>query len=455
MDDKKMEQQCKYLRIIERTRLLCNTTEELENMVGFSLSSGNGLSRMGGKSVFLKDAIFRELAHQVEEDYGLDLQQVLESYIEADQIFDKYKTRLNPNTVPQSLIRYFYGDREPSDDIAFLVDKIEYRHVTILVLMLSGALPRISSKGGDVKNIEKAYQKMSNMLRETVCANIPLKKLPALIQMEDTLRQGSDEMNRMHLIYITDFVLDDYGKRSTQQRITQTGKAAIDTYVFPDIEGVWTEDQASTVFWVFKEIANGYTLFRYLLNEEKKELRYTKYFVKFYSSDGYRYADVLHPKVIDYLLKGEQLPNQYIAYYEYDLTDGKLSFDPIIDEGKWFGARNLTRSGIADRFDERLADYKYTKVNEFEEYEYDFNILLAAITRDYIYVKAQSDGFYKIPKTLNECLTDVTFKDEIGIITYGGNTYLAFDTYNLFYDISTPERLAEIGVTLVDSIKEP
>ncbi len=50
MDDMdKMEQVCGYLRMIERTRLLRNTTEELERLVGFSVGSGNALARKGGK----------------------------------------------------------------------------------------------------------------------------------------------------------------------------------------------------------------------------------------------------------------------------------------------------------------------------------------------------------------------------------------------------------------------
>ena len=44
-----------YLRIIDRTRLLCNSSDELGELVGFSIGSGNGLARMGGKSTFLKE----------------------------------------------------------------------------------------------------------------------------------------------------------------------------------------------------------------------------------------------------------------------------------------------------------------------------------------------------------------------------------------------------------------
>lgn len=154
MEDKKLLNRINdYLRIIERTRLLCNSSEELGKLVGFSISSGNGLVRMGGKSPFLKDAIFRELAHLVEEDYDLDLQQVLDAYIEADQLIDKYGVILKKKSVPYSLIKCFYGDEDISDDISPIAGKLAGRHIPLLILMLIGGLPRISSKGGDVKAI--------------------------------------------------------------------------------------------------------------------------------------------------------------------------------------------------------------------------------------------------------------------------------------------------------------
>ena len=49
-----------YLRIIERSRLLYNTSVELGEVVGFSIESGNGLARKGGRSAFMKDAVLRE-----------------------------------------------------------------------------------------------------------------------------------------------------------------------------------------------------------------------------------------------------------------------------------------------------------------------------------------------------------------------------------------------------------
>ena len=64
MDDKeKMAQVEGWLRLIERTRLFCNTSDELQEMVGFAVTNRNSLSRKGGNSLFMKEAIFHQLGH--------------------------------------------------------------------------------------------------------------------------------------------------------------------------------------------------------------------------------------------------------------------------------------------------------------------------------------------------------------------------------------------------------
>ena len=169
MDDgDKMEQVCGYLRLIERTRLLKNTTEELEHLVGFSISSGNGLARKGGKSLFIKDAIFRELAHIVRQQTGIDLQKALDAYIGADRIFERLGNVENPTLFCKHLVWYFYADAEATDDITVIIDKVETEQLPILVLMVLRLLPRLSAKGGDVKDICLDYRRLFSWLSETV-----------------------------------------------------------------------------------------------------------------------------------------------------------------------------------------------------------------------------------------------------------------------------------------------
>ncbi len=441
-----------YLRIIERTRLLCNSSEELGELVGFSVGSRNGLAKMGGKSAFLKDAIFRELAYLVHEKYALDLQRVLDTYMEADRIVEKYGAILKQEGALYSLIRCCYGDEDAVEDIAVIADMLEARHIPIIVLMILGALPRISSKVGDVKDIQKSYKRTFRLLHETVNVNTPLKVLPLLIQIEDDVRRDPSIMKRIHLVYALDAVLNAYGNMSTRMRLSQTNKVLEDAMVFPDIEGVWTEDDASTVFWRFEEIANGFKLYRYLLNEERKELRYIVFFMKFYDSPDSSWVSILHPKSIEYLLTGKPTPNQYVCYMAYELTDGLLSFVPLIEDASWFHVRKLKRSKYANYVEKLIDDDRYTKINECREYEYEFVILLSAITNDDVYIDAPDGRYYKVPKSLHECLESLTINDDAGILRFGNKTYLAFDSCNIYYDVSTPQKLSELGIEIVDTV---
>ena len=96
-------------------------------------------------------------------------------------------------------------------------------------------------------------------------------------------------------------------------------------------------------------------------------------------------------------------------------------------------------------------------INNYKEQEafpeYKFQICLSAIKEDYLFVKNPDGGYYKIPITLDSSLKHVRITDNIGITQASGKTYLAFgDEYNLIYDISTPEKLEELGITIVSEI---
>nr|MCR5644413.1 hypothetical protein [Prevotella sp.] len=210
----KMERVCGYLRIIERTRLMRNTMEELERLVGFSVGSGNGLARKGGKSLFMKDAIFRELAHIAKQDTDLDLQEVLDAYIGADHICERIGNVANPALFCQHLVWYFYADAEAADDIAPIINRVEQEQLPVLVLLVLKLLPRQSAKGGDVKDICQDYRRLFCWLSETVNKDIMMQKLPLLTQLEDEIRHRPDIMCRIHLISVANQILNSFGALS-------------------------------------------------------------------------------------------------------------------------------------------------------------------------------------------------------------------------------------------------
>ncbi len=77
---------------------------------------------------------------------------------------------------------------------------------------------------------------------------------------------------------------------------------------------------------------------------------------------------------------------------------------------------------------------------------------------DHIYISKDEATYYKVPKSLNGLLEEVGFDSNAGVMSFkdtadgGPATYIAFDDFNLYYDISTKELMAEHQIEVVDSI---
>ena len=457
-NEKQLKKICGYLRMIERTRLLCNTTAELETLVGFSIGSGNSLVRKGGKSLFMKDGILRELAHIAKEETGLDLQEVLDTYTEADQICDRIGRVSDCDLVCQHLIWYYYGDEEATDDIRTIVKKAELRHIPILILLLQKVLPRLSAKEGDVDDIGEDYHRMLTLLKGTVCKNIPLQKLPLISDIEVDIRKEPESRCRLHLIFITQCILDSYGNMSTRQRISITNQELAEKAIDPEVEGIWTEDETQSVFWKYEALANGYNLFRYSLDSRNKRLCYTKYFMGFYNMEWGVMAYVLHPNAIHYAVSCKPIPNNLFAYLDCTIHEDTITFDSCSADGRWFGLKKLRRGGNIGYYTKLLANDWLEKTDNHPEDAYTFRFSIAAITNEHIYIRNDDSTFYKVPKSLDDVLEDASFKDYIGVITFTNpskdspTTFIAFDQFGLYYDVSTEENMKEWGISIVHTI---
>ena len=461
----KMERVCGYLRMIERTRLLRNTTGELEQLVGFSVGSGNGLARKGGKSLFMKDAIFRELAHIAKQDTDLDLQEVLDAYIGADRIYERIGSVADPESLCQHLVWYFYADAEATDDFPDIINEVEAEQLPILILLILKLLPHLSAKGGDVKDIRQDYRRLFSWLSETVNKNIMMQKLPLLTLLEDEVRQRPDIMCRIHLISAANQILNSYGALSTRERISMSNRELQENQFDPEVDGIWAENELSTVFWQFESIANGYHLYRYQLDSARKSLVFTKHFVKFFHFGNEIMALVIHPRAIHYLVSGKKMPNNLFAYLNCRIQTGRegnrdavITFCPQSADDQWFTLRQLRRSENEDFFQNLLDDERYEKIDSHASDDYDFTLSLAAITNDYIYISKDETTYYKVPKSLNGLLEEVGFNSNAGVMSFKNTsddrsaTYIAFDDFNLYYDISTLELMAKYQIEVVDSI---
>lgn len=463
-DDSRMEQVCGYLRMIERTRLLRNTTAELEELVGFSIGD-NGLARKGGKSLFMKDAIFRELAHIVRQQTELDLQEVLDAYVAADKICERIGKVDNPELFCQHLVWYFYADAEATDDIADIINKVQPEQLPILVLLVLRLLPRPTAKGGDVKDIAANYRHLFVWLSGTVNKNFQMQKLPLIARQEDKVRSNPDIMSRIHLISIANLVLYTYAALSTRERANISHKEMPDIPFDPMVEGIWKEEELSTVFWQFESLSNGYNLYRYEFDSNRRSFAFTQYFMKFSHRGNGVMAFVIHPHAIRYLLSDKALPTSMFAHLDCQInTDAEngqveaISFSPLTADGKWFALRQLKRSGKDAYPQNLLDDERYEKKDCHADDAYDFTLSLAAITSEHIYIVKDGKTYYKVPKSLNRLLDEVGFNDTVGVLSFSNTTsgqssaYIAFDEIQLHYDVSTLDAMREHQIEIVDMI---
>ena len=451
-DNRRYIQAEEWLRIIERTRLFCNTAEELGRMVGFSVTNRNSLVRKGGNSAFMKEAIFHQLGYICKERTGLDLQQVMEAYQDVDNFIDRYAIHLRDKQMLPQIVDMFFGSEVVPESMDFATKRLTEQHIPILVLMHIGCLPRLSAKGGDVQNIEEDYARTFSILRE-YCKNVFIEELPIFAIMETEVKQHPELKNRLHLIHTATKILNSYGSLSTQQRLSLSNREMQERIVDPEIDGIWTEDDSLTAFWYFNELFNGYYIYHYTLRNEQQELTYTKYFMQFYLNDEDDInAMIMHPRSTQYILNSQPIPNIFLDYQTCGLDTDEITFKPKGESKEWFNVSRLTRSSHAKYFQSLLDDKNKVKINENSDSEYDFCCCLEAITLDHIYIPCDNGGYYKIPKSLNDVLEDVQFGDNVGLVKFEKSTFVAFDNKSLYYDVTTKEKMKANGIEVVKTI---
>jgi hypothetical protein len=135
-----------------------------------------------------------------------------------------------------------------------------------------------------------------------------------------------------------------------------------------------------------------------------------------------------------------------------------ISFSTQSTDGQWFPLKQLRHSEKEEFFQSLLDDERYEKTDSHANDDYDFIMALAAITNDHIYISKDETTYYKVPKSLNVLLEEVGFNSNAGVMSLKNissgklATYIAFDDFNLYYNISTLELMEEHHIEVVDSI---
>ena len=452
-----------WLLVISNTRLLFNTSAEMEKMLDAGWIHNNGMKRY--LSTPQRERVtFRDMRVEVELMTGgrLSLENVMEQYHRAWLFYRKnLNRRVNPEQVALKLLAYCYPPfcrkRIGAKLKAIFEQVVECGiNVPILVLLLMKAIPGYESRLGDVTDIHIQFERVIGLLEQFVASNPLFSVLPALIRArEENLK------TRIMLLYHVDTILDVYESYSGADNTYRTVDYLKCTRVNPDIAGYWNEcggELQSTTFWQIEESDDCgiYFLTHWRKDADNKitGIRYSMSLNDF--DDGKLIVCVMHPEAIDYLVKGRKLDDRCQVWYQTELIDGvptNLPLERAMSSTVWPSRISLTRctSPEVNGQYEQWLHHDCKVVKPFGNFEFKFYISLYAITPTHLYVRIGDDEYFKIPKSANEGFARITIDDNVGLLVMNETMYLAFDEL-LLYIPTDKKTLKRYGIERVSSI---
>jgi len=314
--------------------------------------------------------------------------------------------------------------------------------LAVLLLMLLGVLPSsFDTRQGDAKEMKVKYEQVYNFFLRVCHRNILFVQTPRMTLFHKVLKEVEEKLTRIRLVKFTADVLCNLSILASAEQIAENGRRVQWDQLYPDLDGYWLSEQHSEQcpdYWRVVELATSYLFCHYFQKEgEAGKLHQQEFTVSFYSN-GEDYACVQHPRSVLQWLNNEKLSKDDITYPHFVFWGGekptKIAFESFMMDVSWFRPMQLTRA----KDDWMPPTEKGVEVvNDFEDYSYTFYLGLEAITPDFIYVKDENGKSYKVSVSEHEELRNCTLNDAIGIITWAGKRYIAFDHLMLYLPIDS------------------
>ena len=134
-----------------------------------------------------------------------------------------------------------------------------------------------------------------------------------------------------------------------------------------------------------------------------------------------------------------------------------------------FRVKRVKEESKFNESDYRELIEKSSLVNKFPETEFTFDIGLAAITPQFLYLGIDENDrmhihaldnesqciLLKVPKELNPALQNIDINTAFGIVTMqDGSVYVGSGDHALFFEITKPEQRKKLGIELVDGVRD-
>ena len=449
-DDEAMKEK---LNAVFRLRLLYNTGEELWKHIGKSGGGNNSFGRVGGKDAFLRKAVYHELEREWYDETGIILNGLLDAYVQAAKLMERYKPLHEDEEEGvrieccEQIINVCFFDDEITDkqdakmrELLLRLQEEDTYCLAVLLLMLLGVLPSsFDTRQGDAKQMKGKYEQVYNFFLRVCHRNILFVQTPRMTLFHKALKDSEENLTRIRLVKFTADVLCNLSILASAEYIAENGRRVQWDQLYPNLDGYWIGEHHSEQkpdYWRVEELATSYLFCHYFQKEgEAGKLHQQEFTVSFYSNSE-DYACVQHPRSVLQWLNNEKLSKDDITYPHFVFRGGDkptmIAFESFMMDVSWFRPMQLTRAK-----DDWIAPTEkgMEVVNDFAAYSYTFYQELEAITPDFISVKDENGKSYRVSVSEHEELRNCTLNDAIGIITWAGKRYIAFDYLMLYLPI--------------------
>ena len=443
------------LNAVYRLRLLYNSGEELWKHIGKSGSGNNSFGRVGGKDAFLRRAVFHELEREWYDETGIILNELLDAYAQAAKLMERYKPLHEDEEEGvrieccEQIINVCVFDDEITDkqdakmrELLLRLQEEDTYCLAVLLLMLLGVLPSsFDTRQGDAKQMKGKYEQVYNFFLRVCHRNILFVQTPRMTLFHKVLKEAEEKLTRIRLVKLTADILCNLSVLASAEQVAETGRRGQWDQLYPNLDGYWIGEHHSEQkpdYWRVEELATSYLFCHYFQKEgEGSKLHQQEFTISFYRNEE-DYACVQHPRSVLQWLNNDKLSKDDITYPHFVFFGGdsptKIAFESFMMDVSWFRPMQLTRAK-----DDWMppTEKGMEVVNDFEDYSYTFYLGLEAITPDFIYVKDENGKSYKVSVSEHEELRNCTLNDAIGIITWAGKRYIAFDHLMLYLPIDS------------------
>lgn len=462
------------LNTIHRLRLMRNTTGEMSAHTGIQLRD-NSFSK---KAPFIARCIYSEFSREVRERTMIDLDALMTDYEAASCYFEKIAKTRKAQTefhreVLRRLLNEWFADSSETKLWHASAEAVVELDWALLTLLILNILPSFQAKDGDADpntHLEHLFR-LREYFRPLYDDSLIFRFVPYLTELyRDAVRRirYGELFTRLDLIRFTQEIVANLKNNRRPTSLLQANMQSYGQRICPDLmQGAWVERNVcgdSPVYWQFELWGADYFLSRKEFRPAEKQITETRYELAICQKDGGIIFSLLRQSEVEYLCKGEPIPEQAYMTGVLDIDDLRSA-----QSIRWTFTTNrydnfpteLIRLP-ADKYDRLTAlatAEKWTTVCETGDFEY--LSVERAVTARHIYVEYESlheetgereiVSWYRIPREGLLAEVDI-MQTPVAHIRHDGRTYIDFIPFNRAFDVTDDESRSIEGVDIVGRI---